>query len=443
MMERAPSHPYDEQAGFSGRGDLFLRLRRQLTDPAHSGALCVLGRRRIGKTAFLQSYDLAFEGDFAETHVGVYVALRSILPCSEQEWWLALAQTITERLIERQFTLTRLSDLAAPGDDVRAWFATVFLPPVLALIRPHRRLVLLLDDADVLVKEVQAGALRANTVGFLRELTDKHLQLHIVLTLDTAQEALLRDLAPLVRPTDTARLTRLSPDETAWLLASRVSETYRFDESAYAAAYGLTGGEPVFVKALGAAVYRRYANDAAVGVIMGDDVKRVSQEVFRQLEPLLRETWDWLGYAEQSVLRAISQLLYADPLRAVDADAVAAWLVDSDDPMDATTVGAALRSLEYREVVLLTPQGIRLSSDLMQRFLLENAYNVPLAAPPNRAGGVSSALLRRNRGSRVAFLLLLVAVLVVGILILNALSSLPRDAEILPSAPTVTLFGQP
>jgi hypothetical protein len=44
MIERTTSHPYDEDAGFSGRGDLFLRLRRQLTDPAHSGALCVLDR---------------------------------------------------------------------------------------------------------------------------------------------------------------------------------------------------------------------------------------------------------------------------------------------------------------------------------------------------------------------------------------------------------------
>ncbi|MBE0688680.1 MAG: hypothetical protein IH587_00985, partial [Anaerolineae bacterium] len=129
MNDYVASNPYacsaDDPtlAPFAGRQAAFARLRQQFTDPARTGALLVLGRRRIGKTAFLRAFDMAFD----ETFVGVYVSLRELALQTEAEWWLSLAQAITERLIERSFTLHRLIDLAPPGDDARGWFAEAYL----------------------------------------------------------------------------------------------------------------------------------------------------------------------------------------------------------------------------------------------------------------------------------------------------------------------------
>ncbi|MDX2137074.1 MAG: ATP-binding protein [Chloroflexota bacterium] len=443
MIDFVPHNPYSTDSAapytpFAGRANVFARLRRQLTDPAHSGALLITGRRQIGKTAFLRAFDSAFD----ETFVGVYVPLRETLPAREHDWWLGLAQSITERLVASSFTLTRLHDMQPPGDDARAWFAETYLPPVLALIRPHRRLVLLFDDAEVLLNAKRNNELRADTIPFLRGLTDRMAQLHIALTLDTAHEAALPEFYPLVRPTDSVRLTNLAADETAWLLSEPVREQYALDDGAQAAAFRLTGGAPAITQSFGILLYERYQDDRAQTIVTTDDVKRAGQILFRQIEGELRRTWDELTTNEQVVLRAVSQLLYQDPLRPVDANTVGSYLVDSDEPMDATTVGAALRSLEYREIVTLLPEGIALTADVMQRFLLENAYNVPLSAPPARGlGGMSPLLKRRNRGLRVALLLVLVAMLVVGVLLLSALSSLPREAEIIPGAPTITLTG--
>lgn len=443
MIDFVPHNPYSTDSAapytpFAGRANVFARLRRQLTDPAHSGALLITGRRQIGKTAFLRAFDSAFD----DTFVGGYISLRETLPAREHDWWLGLAQSITERLVARSFTLTRLSDMHPPGDDARAWFAETYLPPVLALIRPHRRLVLLLDDAEMLLNAKRSGELRPDTIPFLRGLSDRMAQFHITLTLDTAYEGMLAEFYPLVRPTDSVRLTNLAPDENAWLMSEPVREQYMLDDGAQAAAFRLTGGAPAITQALGMLLYQRYQEDNAQTIVTAEDVKRAGQTLFRQIEGDLRRTWDELTSNEQIVLRAVSQLLYQDPLRPVDANIVQSYLVDSDDPMDATTVGAALRSLEYREIVTLLPQGITLTAEVMQRFLLENAYNVPLSAPPTRGfGGMSPLLKRRNRGLRVALLLVLVAMLVVGILLLSALSSLPREAEIIPGAPTITLPG--
>jgi hypothetical protein len=272
-------------------------------------------------------------------------------------------------------------------------------------------------------------------------MVDQFDQLHIVATLTLRHEARLIELHPLILPTHTLRLGSLAEEETRWLLREPVRDQYTLDDDALKAAHALTGGEPAFVQTLGAALYRRHLVEA-ITHFTSEDIKRAGQTLYRQIESDLREVWDSLSYNEGRVLKGISQLIYADPLRPVHLDAVAAWLADSDDPLDSTAISAALRSLEYREIVTLLPDGIHVQSDWMQRFLLENAYNVPLAAPPNgEAKSSSSTLKKRNRGLRIALLLVLVATLVAGILLLSALSSLPTEREIIPTEPTVTLFG--
>lgn len=438
MIDAAPRNIYAAGAAapFAGRGSAFARLRRQLIDTSQQGALLILGRKRIGKTAFLY----AFDGAFDETFVGVYVPMQT-LPASEGEWWLNLAQSITERLIDRAFTLTRLQELQPPEEDARDWFTRTFLPPVLALIRPHRRLVLLLDDIDGLLDRIVQGAYRPDTFTYLRAMIDQLPQLHVVATLGLHHEARLSALYPLILPTHTVRLTSLAPQETAWLLREPVRDLYSLDDDALREAYDLTGGEPAFVQYLGSTLFRRYLGEDKTSFAV-DDIKRAGQTLYRQVEGDLRDTWDALNYNEGRVLKGISQLIYADPLRPVDLDAVAVWLADSDDPLDSTTISAALRSLEYREIVTLLPDGIHIQSDWMQRFLLENAYNVPLAAPPvGGSTGGSGALKKRNRGLRIALLFVLVAMLAVAILLLSALSSLPTEPAIIPEAPTMTLFG--
>ncbi len=438
MFDTAPKNIYTEGASapFAGRGSAFARVRRQIIDASQQGALLVLGRRRSGKTAFLR----AFDGAFDESFVGVYVTTQS-LTGTEQDWWVGLAQSITERLIDRAFTLTRLQELQPPEDDARDWFTRVFLPPVLALIRPHRQLVLLVDDVDGLLDQIAQKDFRSDTLTYLRAMTDQLPQFHIVATLGLTHEARLSELYPLVLPTHTVRLTSLAPQETAWLLREPVRDLYTLDDAALRDAHTLTGGEPAFVQIVGQTLFRRYLSDDQTS-FTGDDIKRVGQTLYRYIEGDLRQTWLMLTYNEQRVLRGISQLIYADPLRPVDLDAIAAWLADSDDPLDSTAISAALRSLEYREIVSLIPQGIQIQSEWMQRYLLENAFNVPLATPPTGSGGAGIGVLsRRNRGLRIVLLLVLVAALVAGILLLSALSSLPAEREIIPAEPTVTLFG--
>jgi hypothetical protein len=328
--------------------------------------------------------------------------------------------------------------------DIRGWFAEAFLPPVLTLVRPHRQIVLLMDDAEALLDAIRAGTLAADSLAYLRQLTDQQPRVHLVLTMDTRYEARLEELSPLVRVNEIVRLANLAPTETMWLLAEPVAGAYSLDDMALLAAQRLTGGEPAFVQALGCALFRSYEKQMLPVRFNAEDIKLLTPGLFHQLEDDLSQTYALLTVSEQQTLRAISQLLYADPLRSASVSAVTEWLADSEDPLDATTVGAALRSLEYREIVTLTPDGIRLTSELMQRWLLEHAYDVPLAVPPDAPNEATPtrALMKRTRGTRLVLVAVLVVMLIVGLLLLSALSSLPRDSFLLPpNEPTVTLPG--
>jgi hypothetical protein len=173
-----------------------------------------------------------------------------------------------------------------------------------------------------------------------------------------------------------------------------------------------------------------------------DDIKRVGEQVFQQVEGDLGRAWDALSAQEQQTLRAISHLIYQDPLRPLETAALGDWLADSDEPLDLTAMNATLRSLEYREWLRLAPNGVTLASDLTLRWLMERTFaTTPPARRTQTTKAISPRLARRNRGLRLALLFVLLAMFVVGLLLLSALSNLPRDTFLIPEEPTVTLLG--
>jgi hypothetical protein len=140
--------------------------------------------------------------------------------------------------------------------------------------------------------------------------------------------------------------------------------------------------------------------------------------------------WQESTSNERLILSAISHLLYENPLKAVDPAAIESWLLETDYPMDATAIHAAVRSLEYRELLISTPTGIRLTAGLMQKWLLENARPTHPAAPTAPS-------------SRQRFMILAVVIIALAIgllLIINLGSAPPPNND--PPEPTVTLASR-
>jgi hypothetical protein len=450
MIEQVPANPYSftgvdlVRAPFAGREAVFARMRQFFARPLRGTALTLLGRRNIGKTACLFCFDEVFKD---QNHVGVYVPLRETVISMERDWLLSLAQNITGVLVERSFTLSRISEMQPPGDDIRAWFKQTFMPPILTLIRPHRRLTLLLDDVEEIAKAIALGKLPSDTPVFLYDLVQAHPQLEIIMTLDTAHESAISTLQPLASLNDVARLNRLTLDETTWLLRAPVEGAYNVSDAAIEAVQLASGGEPLFVQRFGYRLFHQYEADPQLSIVTPEDIRRFNAIVYSESRLELGEMWEKLRPSERVVLKAISEMAYENPTHALDANAIGAWLANTETPLDETTINAAVRSLEYQELVRLGgAKHIMIAAGLMQTWLLENARNALIltkaAALPPQSSGADSTLARRQRGSRLIMLIVLLVMFAIGAFLLVSLSNAPLAENVLPPAePTLTLIG--
>ncbi len=433
-------------APFAGRKDAFARLYARMFDPLNTNALLFLGRHHAGKTALLLNTDLIFK----ETAVGIYIPMREMTADSEAHWLLSLAQTITNTLVDGGFTLSRLSQLEPLGDKPRDWLEVTFLPQILGAVK--RKLLLLIDDSDRLLSAVRTGQLPSDTFAYLHNLTKKYDDLHLTLTLDSDYEDDVAAFAPLVMPNDVLRLSVLAADESQWLLQTPVRGIYSVPDDVAQAIHRVVGGAPGLVQHFGYELFRRWETYPELNVFTLEDVKALTPTVYLYNEPDYRALWERLGVNERLVLTAISDLAYNDPLGRIEAAAIQNWLIETDFPLDVTAINATLRSLEYREILHPTPNGIALRASLLQSWLLENARlgrraTAPILLPPAEApapeparpGGLAGlATPRVLRTLALIFAVLVIANIVAYAWVNGGTPSLPPNAE-----PTITLVNPP
>ncbi|MBN8618841.1 MAG: hypothetical protein J0L63_08035 [Anaerolineae bacterium] len=433
MIDNPPafSNPYHPLAGadsglapFAGRQKAYEHLYQRLTDPQGVGSTIVLGRRDIGKTALLRHFNQYFD----DTFIGVYLPLKSLNIRSEADWLNTIALEAMQSLGERDLSLHRLPRPDTPADDMRAWLSGEYLPDLFNLIR-GRRLVWLLDDAGTLVQWVQQSKLPPDHFAYLKSLAGQFPALGLVLAIDSRYETQIPTMSPLVGLTDVFRLTNLAAEDVTWLMQKPVEGYYKLSDDALEAVYQATSGSPRLVQRFGFQLYQRWESKPVQNFLTVEDVKAVSLAVQRQSESDFQHLWDSLGSNEQVALTAITRLLYADPLTPVTAEAVERWLTESDYPRDKTAIHAALRGLEYDELIDNTKSGIRVSAGVMTPWLMEHAQVRPR--------GLALAGQRRWIGLAAAVALLAL------VLILASIASQQGGAPNTTVEPTVTLITSP
>lgn len=413
-------------APFTGRQKAFEHLYQQLTDPTSAGVSVIMGRRDIGKTALLKHFNSYFD----DTFLGVYLPLLPQNIRSEGDWLNILALSTMQALSQRDFSLYKLPKQNADDQDMRRWLADEYLVHTFEIIH-GRRLVWLIDDAGCLIQWKKENKLPSDHIAFLNDMVQRYQNLGMVLALDSRYEPVLASLSPLVQITDVYRLTNLSSNETRMLMEQPVQAHFKIGTEAAAAVYQVTGGQPRLIQRFGAALFDHQQSKGLITApVTLEDVKTVSAAVQASSATDFQKVWTEVGRNSQWVLTAITRLMLLDPLTPVNTTSITNWLIESDFPLDSTTVNAALRSLEYEELIEQSAAGIRLTASLMQNWLLQHAELKTTAAsrPPAPRRGLIVGMV---------VLALIIALLA------YVLSQQPPAA--LPSAgtlqPTLTLIG--
>jgi hypothetical protein len=391
-----------------------------------------LGRRRVGKTALLRHFSAFFD----DTFIDVYLPLKDAPLSNEGEWLLYLARAVGQALAVRDFTLTRLPEPPEDANQLREWFDQHYLHALFGVIR-YRRLVLLLDDADRLVEAVSSDNMPVDHVAYLQKLLEQYPQLGLALAMDAEHENSLDMLFPLVNAGETFRLTNLSPAAGQQLLTRPAAGLYTVPEDTSQSLYKATGGQPLLLQRAGFHLFEEWEQPRPSPAVKTSqdlviDVKLFVSKVYTESEAEFRETWQTTTRDERLVLTAIVSVLYDNPLSSIDAARIEGWLVETDYPLDTTAINAAVRSLEYREIVSSTPSGLAITAGLMQTWLLEHARlsDTPGAAPNAQA---------LTAGWR--WLFVIVIVVVIGLLVIGLASGGQPGASDNTAPPTVTLAG--
>jgi hypothetical protein len=403
-----------EHTYFVGRENALALIHQHFTRTQHTQALTIVGRARIGKTALLNQVDAIVDPMVAWV---LYVPLKSAPLTSEAAWLRHLFRLALDAAVEHGFSPERLPALPADSGDFRGWLQQTGFPEFFHVIRGARRVLYLLDDIGQLIDAMQRGSLPADHGAYLSSLLQP--QLDMIVAISEANEMRLSALTPLVNPAETVRLKRLTRTEIKALASVVAGEPIANDTAA--ALYTTSGGQPELAQ--------RIAQQHGTGNVSAESLKAAASAVYSPSSDFFRSEWDTLTANEQIVLTAISRILYDDPLARINADRLTEWLHDTDDPLDQTAVNAALRGLDYAEIIEHGSTGFVPRSSLMQRWLMENAR-----LAPHKASSPPSSEQSRALWALVAVGVLLL--LVVAVLMLNGLPAPVLDTTI---SPTVTL----
>jgi hypothetical protein len=392
-----------------GRETLYARLQQYVLDPPNRHAFLFTGHDGVGKSRLLRHFPQVFDNQI----LGIYIALEKAPLGSAEDWLHHLLACTNETLEIHEFTLSRVPQEADENLDFADWFCDVYLYEVMHMIRPQRRIVWLMDDAEYLLNALP------EQVAYLHRLLQTHLQLAIVLTLDTEHEGRLPELAPLVNVAAAERLHRLTKVESAELLRHYAAGA---SDEVVKAIYEATGGHPLLLTNFGRELHTTWASHGD-----SEALQAARPAAYAASAAHFRHLWQLLSQDERLVLTAIASLIYDDPLKTVTGERIEAWLVETDYPMDIVAIHAALRGLDYQDIVSnYRNEGFKLIAGMMQTWLLEHARL-------SDSGGLSGFSIKLSR--RMIFLVAVIFALLITLLFVLPSPTLNPSSLI----PTVTL----
>lgn len=423
----APNNPYPP---FAGREDAFARLQNHLNNPAGTSPALFMGRAQIGKTALLNNIPLVF----GETHLTATLSLKNIALTDEITWLVTLTNALTDAAQVRGLLLP--NQPAFPDDDSaevwREWLRDECLPQLIKGIRQQRQFVILLDDAQVLLDAVRRKTLPADSFAYLKSLLMP--QVGMALSLDEDYEDGIPEFAPLISTSAVQRLGYLDESALEQIFLTPVQAQYVVDAEALNSIYAATGGIPAMLQRFGFHLYERITEKRApFGQLTAtlEDIKAVRDIVYAEWSPNFQAFWKSLTLDDKLFLTALGSVYYADPVSPIGIERIAGWLIETDYPLDTTALSAVFRGLEYQNVIVGNASGITFTSDLLRRWVLENARmeRTPIVVKPNNEGD----------SLRLTWVLIAAAILLLLAILLALSLGNGGSSEIIP---TVTLLPQ-
>ena len=338
--------------GFFGRQDILDWAAMELRNPDNT-VLLLFGQRGVGKTSLLLQLERILP---ASEFVPVYFDLQGQAARPLNQVLTGLASAMSERI-----------GLQSPDlylfDEHGHFFRHTFLPRFQAVaVKDGRRLVLLLDEFDILTEATRAtmseSAAIAALFPFLRGLRTDAACPAFVIVLGRQASDLMLDSAATFGATRVREVASLGWEHAEALVRqAEVDSTVRFTDLALSRLLTLTNRHPHWMQLLCRQIWERVQSGRTGEAHLIDTlaVEEALPDALRQGEEPLAWLWDGLSVAEQAFAAALAETVgegeavsEAQVLRAIASRAGSPCVPDAELAADMLVKRWVLKRTEGR-----------------------------------------------------------------------------------------------
>ncbi len=239
----SPGRPIQQQRLFFGREEALASALNKLYSEGTSNALLVWGQKRIGKSSFL--YHIQRSAVNAD-YIPVYNSLQS-MSGDDAELMYALTSNISA-MLRREGERIPLPAVDEFVKRPRSRFGH-FLSEVEAVLG-GRRLILMLDEIQVLIEQVQLGRISSSTLSYLRDMVQHQAGVGFIFAYTGPLVRFAAEAAPnqLFDVVNNIKLTYLKPDEAKALVTIPVKDLLQYDPEAVDRLLHMTNHHPWYLQ---------------------------------------------------------------------------------------------------------------------------------------------------------------------------------------------------
>lgn len=302
--------PLKDKNPFFGRQDILNWVSNKLNNKSVN-ALVLFGQRRIGKTSLLFQIQQIMP---LTDYLVVYIDLQDLSNTPLGEMLLYIAEKILNELSKRSgnsLILSRMDDFKF--DDKGKEFQNKFLPWVYKTIGDDRRLVLLLDEFDILeeVDEItlKRESSRRKLLPFLRRLLNEDRQLAMVFAVGRRPSDLNDDISSTFKTSYHKELWVLDKNSAIDLIKqSQDNQTLFYSEEVIERILELTNGHPYITQLLCQCLWDSFNNRQDKNLCDVEDVNATIAAAFDTGAQALDWIWRGLQPAEQVYAAALAEI---------------------------------------------------------------------------------------------------------------------------------------
>jgi tetratricopeptide (TPR) repeat protein len=335
-------NPLKTEEMFFGREDVFEYIRQHLVGRYQDNIIVLHGQKRTGKTSVL--YQILNRKLLGERYVPVYVDLQGMTQKGLGGFLHDVASEISTTLG------LEMPARALFEKDGGAHFRRNFLRSVTEKIGDHR-LLLMLDEYEVLEHKVKQGKVEEDVFPYLRHLMQHYDNLGFIFAGSHKLEELKEDYWSIFRNALYRKISFLEKEEARRLITEPVQEVMEYEDAAVEAIFQMTFGHPYFTQLFCHHLMNRYVMKRAPVTVQDVNEDSVLNEVIQAVEGQLQVMWNEASDEEKVILTAMSVATRRQNRASLSA--LANVLTRYRARLGQRQVNQALNSLVTKDIILI------------------------------------------------------------------------------------------